>query len=101
MDATSEAAFPLMDREAPGRRVLAYVFLNSYLEASGDYAGVAVLPFYLVYRAVVRAKIGLIRAAQHGTAGQRDPRALHAYPHYLAPAPPYAGSPRRAVLLPN
>ncbi len=99
MDVISEVAFPLMDLEAHGRRDLAYVFLNSYLEASGDYAGVAVLPFYLVYRAVVRAKIGLIRAAQHGTAGQRDQRALHAWPHYLALARSYAGSRRGAVII--
>lgn len=31
-----------------------------------DYAGLAVLPFYLVYRAVVRAKISAIRAHQPG-----------------------------------
>jgi len=99
MDVISEAAFLLMDLEAHGRRDLAYVFLNSYLEASGDYAGVAVLPFYLVYRAVVRAKIGLIRAAQHGTAGQRDQRALHDYSHYLALARSYAGFRRGAVII--
>ena len=99
MDVISEVAFPVMDLEAHGRRDLAYVFLNSYLEASGDYAGVAVLPFYLVYRAVVRAKIGLIRAGQHDTAGRQDSRALHAYPHYLALAASYAAPRRGAVII--
>ena len=32
--------------------------------AAGDYSGLAVLRFYLVYRAMVRAKIHLIRARQ-------------------------------------
>src|SRR3972149_4810334 len=39
MDVISEMAFLVMDLEAHGRRDLAYAFLNSYLEASGDYAG--------------------------------------------------------------
>ena len=98
MDVISEVAFPVMDLEAHGRRDLAYVFLNGYLEASGDYAGVAVLPFYLVYRAVVRAKIGLLRAAQQAQAGQQGPRALHAWPHYLELAASYA-KPRRGAII--
>ncbi|MEK7876199.1 MAG: AAA family ATPase [Pseudomonadota bacterium] len=93
MDVISEVAFPVMDLEAHGRRDLAYVFLNSYLEASGDYAGIAVLPFYLVYRAVVRAKISLIRASQ------QDQRARHAHPHYLALAASYAAPRRGAVII--
>ena len=99
MDVISEVAFLVMDLEAHGRRDLAYAFLNSYLEASGDYSSVAVLPFYLVYRAVVRAKIGLIRASQHATAGQQDQRARHAYPHYLALAASYTGPRRGAVII--
>ena len=99
MDVISEVAFPVMDLEAHGRRDLAYVFLNSYLETSGDYAGVAVLPFYLVYRAVVRAKIGLIYASQHAVAGRQDQRARHAHPHYLALAASYAAPRRGAVII--
>jgi len=99
MDVISEVAFLVMDLEAHGRRDLAYVFLNSYLEASGDYAGVAVLPFYLVYRAVVRSKTGLIRAAQQATAGQQGPRVRHAWPHYLALAASYTRSRRGAVVI--
>ena len=99
MDVISEVAFPVMDLEAHGRRDLAYVFLTSYLDASGDYAGVAVLPFYLVYRAVVRAKIGLIYASQHAVAGRQDQRARHAHPHYLALAASYAAPRRGAVII--
>lgn len=67
IDVMSEVAFVVMDLEAQQRRDLAGAFLNAYLEASGDYSGLAVLRFYLVYRAMVRLKIALIRARQQGT----------------------------------
>ena len=57
IDVMSEVAFLVMDlfdRKSSG---FAYRFLNSYLEHSGDYEGIEVLRFYLVYRAMVRAKI--------------------------------------------
>jgi hypothetical protein len=62
IDVISEAAFTVMDLLAHGERALGFHFLNTYLEATGDYEGVEVLRFYLVYRALVRAKIAAIRA---------------------------------------
>ncbi|MDO8812632.1 MAG: AAA family ATPase [Gallionella sp.] len=51
--------------ERAGRhRDLAMRFLNAWLEASGDYAGVALLRYYAVYRAMVRAKVAALRAVQ-------------------------------------
>lgn len=64
MDVMSEIAFLMMDLLYRSHAELAYRFLNAYLESTGDYAGVAVLRFYLAYRAMVRAKISAIRAAQ-------------------------------------
>jgi aminoglycoside phosphotransferase family enzyme/predicted kinase len=64
IDAMSEVAFTVMDLLHHQRAALAYRFLNAYLEATGDYDGIAVLRFYLVYRAMVRAKVSAIRAAQ-------------------------------------
>jgi aminoglycoside phosphotransferase family enzyme len=46
-----------MDLDHRGRADLAHRFLNAYLEHTGDYAALAVLSFYLVYRALVRAKV--------------------------------------------
>jgi uncharacterized protein len=66
IDVISEAAFLAMDLCAHGRADLAYAFLNRYLEVSGDYAGAAVLRFYLVYRALVRAKVAAIKRSQSG-----------------------------------
>ncbi len=99
MDVMSEAAFLMMDLEAHGRRDLAYVFLNAYLEATGDYGGVAVLPFYLVYRAVVRAKISLILATQSGMAPGQRQLALAAYQRYITLAASYTKARRGAVVI--
>jgi len=63
-DTMAEIAFTVMDLHHRGRRDLAQRFVNDYLEETGDYAGLAVLPCFLVYRAMVRAKIAAIRAAQ-------------------------------------
>ena len=64
IDVISEAAFLAMDLHAHGRVDLEYELLSHYLEAGGDYGGVDVLPFYLVYRALVRAKVAAIKQAQ-------------------------------------
>ncbi len=61
IDVMNEVAFLLMDTLLRGRSDLGYAFLNRYLEVSGDYAGIPVLPFYTVYRCLVRAKIAVLR----------------------------------------
>jgi aminoglycoside phosphotransferase family enzyme/adenylate kinase family enzyme len=64
IDTISEVTFVAMDlqaREYPG---FAWQFINCYLQASGDYAGIALLRYYFVYRALVRAKVAALRVAQ-------------------------------------
>ncbi|MCC7326414.1 MAG: AAA family ATPase [Burkholderiales bacterium] len=68
IDVMAEIAFTVMDLNHRARPDLAQRFLNGYLEATGDYAGLGVLRFYLVYRAMVRAKIAAIRATQSNDA---------------------------------
>jgi uncharacterized protein len=68
IDVTSEVAFLMMDLEDHGCSDLAWRFINVYLERTGDYAGLRALPFYLVYRAMVRAKVADLRAQQAGVA---------------------------------
>jgi len=77
IDVISEASFPTMDLLAHGRRDLAFAFIARYLEAGGDYQGIEVLRFYLVYRAMIRAKVRAIKAAQT--------QALEADRHELIP----------------
>ncbi len=66
IDTMSETAFILMDLDDHKQSHLANCLLNVYLETSGDYQGLALLSFYLVYRAIVRAKVATLRAAQKG-----------------------------------
>lgn len=69
IDAISEAAFLSMDMQDRQRPDLARRFINTYLEQNGDYAGLEVWRYYLVYRAMVRAKVACIRAGQEGNSG--------------------------------
>ena len=64
IDVMSEVAFLVMDLCARGLENFANRFLNAYLEESGDYEGLLVVDAYLVYRAMVRAKVAAIRAGQ-------------------------------------
>jgi aminoglycoside phosphotransferase family enzyme/predicted kinase len=98
IDVMSEVAFTVMDLEDRRRADLAHRFLNAYLERTGDYAGLAVLRFYLVYRSLVRAKIARLRAAQLEAGAARS--ALHAeYRGYVNLARRYALPPRPALVV--
>lgn len=68
IDVISEIAFVVMDLQQRGFNSLANRFLNRYLSVTGDYAGLTLLPYYLVYRALVRCKVALLRWEQHGNA---------------------------------
>lgn len=57
VDVMYDVAFAVMDLEARGRKDFANVFLNTYLEQTGDWQGLAVLPLYLSRQAYVRAKV--------------------------------------------
>ena len=62
IDVMSDTAFLVMDLAGRSRTDLAAVFLDVYLAESGDYAGVASLPFYAVHRALVRAMVDTLAA---------------------------------------
>jgi len=64
VDVINEVAFLAMDLMVRDRTDLAYRFVNAWLSATGDYAGVRLLRFYIIYRSLVRAKVAAIRHAQ-------------------------------------
>ena len=64
IDVLNEVAFLTMDLRARAQPAMAARFLNRYLEHTGDYAGLKLLQFYQVYRALVRAKVDAIRLRQ-------------------------------------
>lgn len=57
VDVMYDVAFAVMDLEARGRKDLGNVFLNTYIEQTGDWEGLQVLPLYLSRQAYVRAKV--------------------------------------------
>ncbi|MBP0001612.1 MAG: AAA family ATPase [Cyanobacteria bacterium SID2] len=57
VDVMYDVAFTVMDCEARGRIDLGNAFLNTYLERTGDWDGLRVLPLYLSRQAYVRAKV--------------------------------------------
>jgi len=63
IDSIDEVGFLTMDLLAHGRADVGYRFLNRYLEISGDYAAVTLLRYYMVHRALVRAKVRALVAA--------------------------------------
>ena len=72
IDVMCDVAFLVMDLVERKRHDLAAHFLNRYLEATGDYDGVAVLSLYFVYRCLVRAKVAVIRSGEREDNGARD-----------------------------
>ena len=99
-DVMSEVAFMTMDLENHGRRDFARRFLNAYIEHTGDHAGLAVLPFYMAYRAVVRAKVDQLRRIQAKKRPRKRLKLLHELESYLVEAAAYTRTvrPRLAVM---
>jgi hypothetical protein len=87
IDIVSEIAFLKMDLDATGHPELARRALNAWLEHNGDYAGVALLPFYLCYRALVRAKVAITQA-ENAVAAERT-QMLDEFERYVALARRY------------
>lgn len=98
IDVISDAAFLAMDLEDRGLKSLSRRFINAYLELTGDYRGLTLLPFYKAYRAMVRAKISLFRLAQ-----EQDPVErvviLRQYRNYAALAESYSAIPARFLAI--
>ena len=73
IDTASEIAFLAMDLQARGYPGFSWRFINRYLQACGDYSGLALLRHYLVYRALVRAKVEALRVQQADTTATNKP----------------------------
>lgn len=96
IDTISDFAFLWMDLLDHRLPALAAVCLDAWLEAGGDHAGLALLRFHAVYRAMVRAKIAALRAAQGGSGAAA---AAAAHDGYLDLAERLTRPPRPALLV--
>lgn len=94
IDIISDMAFLLMDLQQRDQSDLAFRLLNAYLTETGDFAGIGVLRFYLGYRAMVRAKVSAIRAAQLPSSAS-----LLECRHYLRQAEMNLTLPRPALII--
>ncbi len=83
IDVMSEIAFLAMDLDDRGVRTFARRCINHYLEITGDYAGLEVLRFYQVYRALVRIKVAVIRLSQGHLTAAAEAEARTTYRGYL------------------
>ena len=103
IDVMNEIAFMVMDLLDHGLSRFAFHFLNGYLELTGDYGGLRVLRFYLVYRAMVRAKVALIRAQQSavgdGDAAEKRRRTEQDFVHHIALAGALSATAKPALIL--
>jgi aminoglycoside phosphotransferase family enzyme len=61
-DPIADMAFLVMDLIRHGYRELAHSFRSAYLACAGDDEGARLVPFYVAYRAAVRAKVNGIKA---------------------------------------
>lgn len=99
IDVANEIAFLIMDLESRGAVQLAHHALNAWLEATGDYDALALMRFYQLYRAMVRAKVASIRLAQPGISATERESILGEYHRYLDLAEEYARPGRPALLI--
>ena len=99
IDVISDIAFLIMDLQDRQQQQLANRFLNSYLEFTGDYAGLAVLPFYLCYRALVRAKVDALRLEQKNITAEEKQQSLTEFESYLQLAMTYTDNPTPKLII--
>ena len=64
IDVISDMAFLAMDLQCRSRPELASQVLNRWIERSGDAVGLHTWRWYLVYRALVRAKVAVSRRSK-------------------------------------
>jgi aminoglycoside phosphotransferase family enzyme/predicted kinase len=84
IDVMCDIAFTFMDLIDRGLPALAWRLVGRYLERTGDYDGLAVLRYYAVYRALVRAEVALIRLRQPELRRQVRVREHASFEGYLA-----------------
>lgn len=64
IDVSADLAFLVMDLHLRGHTELAQILISGYQESGGDAGPLELLYFYATLRALIRAKVNLIRAVQ-------------------------------------
>ena len=74
LDVADDLAFLVMDLAAQGGEPFARTLVRAYREAGGDPGEDRLIAFYAAYRALVRAKVALLRAAQYPASSSQHGR---------------------------
>ncbi|NOR73085.1 MAG: AAA family ATPase [Mariprofundaceae bacterium] len=102
VDTMNDVAFLVMDCDSRERSDLGYRFLSRYLEQSGDYDGLKLLPLYLSYRAAVRGKVSCLLLDEMNDEPGLDKNSSrelhHDIHHYYAMAAQYLTSEQQPEL---
>ncbi len=99
IDVMSEIAFLMMDLSDKDEPAMANSFLDQYLTVTGDYDGLSILPFYLVYRALVRAKIDLLTSSGESITQHHTHSVTGDYQSYVDLALNYTRPPPAALYI--
>lgn len=97
VDVMYDIAFTVMDLESRGRRELGNAFLNTYIEQTGDWEGLQLLPLYLSRQAYVRAKVTSLMLDDAAVATAEKSEISETAAHYYQLAWEYT-KPRRGKL---
>ncbi len=98
IDVINDLAFLLMDLESRKESVMANLVLNTYLEHRGDFEGLALLPLYKAYRAMVRAKIALFTMGNPSLSESEREELMQRYRDYAQLAEDYGLIPNPYLL---
>ena len=96
-DVAQDLAFMAMDLDFHGLPHLSRLFIERYVELSGDRGLYEILDFYKCYRAYVRGKIGCFTSEDPGLSEEARKKALASARRYFDLAYAYAGG--RPLLL--
>lgn len=99
IDGISDLAFLLMDLASRKQSHLAWQILSIYLQQTQDYSSLSLLRFYMVYRAMVRAKITNLRAEQLQDGSSEKQRLCTLAGSYVDLAHSFSQAPNRPKLI--
>ncbi|MGE3921251.1 MAG: AAA family ATPase, partial [Gammaproteobacteria bacterium] len=88
-DTMADIAFLLMDLRDQKQFEFENLLLNNYLEITGDYEGLNILPYYCAYRAMVRAKVNLFQYQDKNLDEAKKTETWNRFQKYIALAENY------------
>lgn len=97
-DVMADIAFLAMDLADKKQTTFAHRLTNAYLSYTGDYEGLAILPYYQVYRAMVRAKVALFGLQPNSDLATKQ-KVLQQYRDLIKLAEHYTQVPSPALLI--